>query len=184
MLEKKIVSFDIDGVLNNYPECWLSFLNQKLNITFRSIEEAKKILCSEQYDSIKKIYRLMGENSEFTVANSDMIKVVNSFYNAGFHVIISTSRPINSLNFPLLLNLTIQWLIEQGVQFSQVVYKDDTLSNHRHLLSNIQFHIDDEIKYIRVFRNFGVTAYLFNFSHDEYSEISCKELVELIDGKV
>ncbi|WP_353077510.1 hypothetical protein [Flavobacterium sp.] len=180
----KIVSFDIDGVLNNYPECWLLYLNNRLNFDFRSIEDAKNVLKKDLYDSIKKEYRLMGENSEFTLANHDMIKVVNSFYDAGFHVIISTSRPISSPIYPMLFNLTSQWLIDCGVQFSQLVHKDDTLTNHRHLFSKILFHIDDEMKYIKAFRDFGVSAYLFNFFDEHYSEISYEELVKLIKRKV
>jgi hypothetical protein len=180
MLNKKIVSFDIDGVLNNYPVCWLLYLNQQCNIEFSNIDDAKNVLNNDLYESIKKKYRLMGENSEFTLVNHDMIQVVNSFYNAGFQVIISTSRPINSPNFPQLFGLTHQWLVDQGLNFSELIYKDEVLTNHRQLISKIKFHVDDEIKYVRVFRSFGVSAYLFSFLHDKGSEISCEGLLELI----
>lgn len=181
MLNEKIVSFDIDGVLNNYPECWLLYLNQQVNIDFSSIDDAKNVLDSSLYDSIKRKYRIMGEKSEFTIANYQMLKVVNSFYNAGFHVIISTSRPINSPEFPLLFGLTTQWLVDQGLNFSQLVYKDEDLTNHRHLIGKIKFHVDDEIKYVKAFRSFGVSAYLFSLFNEYDCEISCEDLVELIE---
>ena len=180
MLNKKTVSFDIDGVLNNYPECWLSYLNKQANSDFSSIVHAKNLLNSNFYENIKEKYRLMGENSEFTIVNHKMIEVVNSFYNAGFQVIISTSRPIDSPNFPHLFNLTSKWLLDQGLNFSQLIYKNEDLTNHREIISKIKFHVDDEIKYIKAFRNLGVSAYLFSFLNEYNSEISYEELVELI----
>lgn len=180
MSNKNIVSIDIDGVLNNYPDCWLLYLNDQQNRNFESISHAKSILDKSEYDIIKNRYRLNGEISKYTKPNKEMIEVVNTYYNSGFEVIISTSRPINSPNYPLLFEQTEKWLSDQNIKFSQLIFKDEKLSNHTDLINHILFHIDDEFKYIKSFKNFNVTAYLFKSFNQYSSEISCEELVEKI----
>ena len=49
----KIWSFDIDGVLNDYPEVWLNYINIETNERFISKEEAKNSL-GESYWHIKR----------------------------------------------------------------------------------------------------------------------------------
>ena len=39
---KKIISFDIDGVLNDYPKCWVKYINVKMRTNFSSKTQAKK----------------------------------------------------------------------------------------------------------------------------------------------
>lgn len=172
MLLEKIVSFDIDGVLNNYPDCWLKYLNHRTQSEFENISRAKEILDENIYNLIKDEYRLMGENSIFTITNAKMIKLINKFYEDNYYVIISTSRPLMSSKYPNLYNLTYQWLKKEGVCFSELIYKDDTLSNHTHLLDRILFHLDDEIKYVDLFKKYKVNSFRYTYTENyDYSEL-------------
>ncbi|MCE4217581.1 hypothetical protein GD586_08975 [Pseudarcicella sp. GAP-15] len=176
---KRIVSFDIDGVLNNYPDCWLKYLNSRTHSSFKSIFIAKEKMDEELYISIKDEYRLMGEKSIFTISNKEMIQVINKFFDAGFYVIISTSRPLKSVKYPNLYDLTFDWLLNEGVKFSELIYKDDSLTNHRHLLDEILFHIDDESKYIDAFKKFDIQSYLYSFVDKQLCEISFNDLIKI-----
>lgn len=179
MYLKQIVSFDIDGVLNNYPDCWLMYLNQRTQSNFESIFIAKENVEVEIYKSIKDEYRLMGEKSIYTISNKEMITVINMFYDAGFHVIISTSRPLMSIKYPNLYKHTYNWLSNEGVKFSELIYKDDSLSNHSHLLDRILFHVDDENKYIEIFKKFDIKSYLYSFVDKDLCEISIADLIKI-----
>jgi hypothetical protein len=176
---KRIVSFDIDGVLNNYPDCWLKYLNEKTQLSFESIFIAKEKIEVEKYKSIKDEYRLMGENSTYTISNNEMVQVINKFHDAGFYVIISTSRPLISLKYPNLYNHTYSWLLNEGVKFSELIYKDESLSYHTHLLDRILFHIDDEKKYIDAFKKFDIKSFLYSFVNKQSSEISLNDLIKI-----
>ena len=42
--KKKVISFDIDGVLNDYPKCFVVYVNKVLHSNFKNIEQIKKKL--------------------------------------------------------------------------------------------------------------------------------------------
>jgi 5'(3')-deoxyribonucleotidase len=182
MYNRKIVSFDIDGVLNNYPKCWLDYLNLKSKSNFNTLDEAKFRLDENIYNSIKEDYRINGENSHFTIPNRKMIEVVNQFFDSEYTVIISTSRPINSTRYPDLYNSTFKWLTDEGVKFSKLLYKDLSLSNHIKILDKIIFHIDDEIKYIELFNNFKIKSYLYSYEEKNTNKITIEDLVKIINN--
>lgn len=179
MQNKKIVSFDIDGVLNNYPKCWVDYINFRLGTNFKKIDEAKFAIDNIIYDSIKEDYRLLGENTSFTIVNKDLINIINQFNKDNYFVIISTSRPINSSKYPDLYRMTFNWLEEIGVKFSQLIYKDENLTNHTHLLNDILFHIDDEIKYIELFKKFKIQSFLYSFEEFYLNSITIDDIIKI-----
>lgn len=178
---KSILSFDIDGVLNNYPNCWLDYLKERTGIRFESVLAAKEKIEGETYRSIKDDYRFLGENSTYTVVNREMIELINKFHDAGFLIIFSTSRPINSPKYPNLYNQTYSWLVNEGVQFSELIYKDKSLSNHSHLLDRVLFHIDDDKLYVDAFKEFNIKSYLYSYVGENLSEISICDLLKMKD---
>ena len=162
---RNIVSFDIDGVLNNYPHCWVKYLNKITGKDFNSKAEAKAALSIDDYDTIKNEYRLSGEVSEFTRVNLEMVELIREYHQRGYRIIISTSRPILSAQYPDLFHLTSSWLHYIGLPDFELLYKSVGLPDHIDIMSQILFHVDDETKFIEEFNNFNIKTFHYSFSN-------------------
>jgi hypothetical protein len=142
---KKIFSTDIDGVLNNYPICWLNYIKQEIGHEYKSTEKAKESLGDIVYSQIKSKYRKSEykENIAFSVeARSALIEISHM----GFEIVAATSRPIIDPEFPDLKEMTARWLKKNlGFQI-RVIHKNEN-ADFTDNLTNLKYHIDDELKY-------------------------------------
>ncbi len=154
-----VISFDIDGVLNDYPHCWLQYLNLRTKSTFNSKSAAIAILGNEAYSQIKSDYRHSDYKKNIPI-NESMKTLLNTLAEEGHRIIVSTSRPIYSPRYKLLENLTASWLKNNNVNFSKLTFKDEA---GKFIVENgIQVHIDDEIKYADIASERGAKAIIFN----------------------
>lgn len=156
---KKIVSIDIDGVLNYYPKPWLEYILLKTNLEFATKDEAKKRLGDNLYSQIKDKYRT-SSFKENLPANEESVAFLQKLSEAGFSIVISTSRPIENEKYPDLFQLTKRWLIKQNIPFEKILYKFDDNSFYEQL-GQVLFHVDDESKYANMLSKKGVKVYLF-----------------------
>jgi hypothetical protein len=135
---KIIISSDIDGVMNNYPICFLEYLEKYHNLVFETKEIAKSTLKLTQYKLLKSDYR----NSEFKYKISycnDIINLYKKFNKYGIPIIFSTSRPFKK--YPNMYDKTYKWLSLSGIHFNGLFPK--TIKTfHQHKITH---HIDDEL---------------------------------------
>jgi hypothetical protein len=169
---KKYISLDIDGVLNFYPDCWLEFLFLQAGVWYKTKEEAKNKLGLNNYKLYKDQYRRSEFKANLPVRN-EWISIANQFVKSGFEVIISTSRPIMSEKYPLLYDLTWQWLMKNDLKFSSIIFKDESLTYHSHIKNEILFHVDDEVKYAQAFVENGIDTFLFS-QNDQFGKMDDK----------
>ena len=80
MSNKRIVTCDIDGVLTDYPKCWLDFLQEKTGVLYDSTIEAKEK--EPNYSHYKYLYR-------------------ESNYKATLPILESNKYALNQLGFSL-----------------------------------------------------------------------------------
>ncbi|MBR1368144.1 hypothetical protein RJ53_01005 [Methanocalculus chunghsingensis] len=149
----KIITCDIDGVLNDYPLCWIKYVNNELSADFLTKEEIKSTIGHSDYDNIKDKYRW----SEFKAnlkCNRNMVNVLQLLKKQGYLIMIVTSRPIgNKMKYPLLEDLTLNWLKKNRIPCDKLYYKfDDALFNELEE-NEIVLHIDDEIDQGYAFSN-------------------------------
>ena len=141
------VSFDIDGVISDYPRFYLEFIFQKTGESVANIYQAKQVLGQIKYNEIKTEYRKSKEKYSIPI-RAELIDLSNTIYGMGGTVFINSRRPFNE--FPQMLNKTNEWLSKNGINFESVNSK--TLENL--VNQNCIFHIDDEpedaIKIIRL----------------------------------
>ena len=134
-----IISFDIDGVINNYPICFILFVNNLLNADFTSIEEIKMF---EDYKTLKHIYRLSDYKYNVEI-DSEIRDVINELYN-NFQIKIFTSRPFH--NYSEMYNRTKLWLDKNNVLYDGLFSKN--LENFT--IRNVLIHLDDETNHIKL----------------------------------
>jgi hypothetical protein len=154
------VSFDIDGIMNNYPICWIDYIGKELNKNFSQLttEEIKIKVGLQLYNRIKDNYR----NSDYKANldfNLDAKILSDDIISEGYKIIVSTSRPITSKKYPNLRANTELWLQKNNFHFDILIDKNYELAQSN-LYENIIFHIDDEYKYALQYANQGVKSFI------------------------
>jgi hypothetical protein len=145
MKTELLFSVDIDGVLNDYPYCWLEFILINTGLKFTTINEAKNNLGRDRYIEIKSNYRssIYKENLPFA---KDGVKFLNLITTLGFKIVVATSRPIKDKKYPDLHGLTMRWLNKNNINPLHLVFKNLEVSFVDEI-RDIKYHIDDELKY-------------------------------------
>ena len=138
---KKIVTCDIDGVLTDYPMCWLKFLQKKCGTLYNSTDEAKEK--EPNYSHYKDLYRESNYKATLPIIESNK-QALNKLVEK-YDIIFVTSRPLNNEKYPLLKENTCNWLRDNGLKFKDLIFKDESAKFLEQL--NFAFHIDDEEKY-------------------------------------
>lgn len=185
---KKIITCDIDGVLTDYPFCWLKYLQEKCGVLYQTTEEAKKH--EQKYTIYKKMYRQ--SNYKACLPINECNKNALNQLALQYDIIFTTSRPINDDEYPMLRTNTYNWLLNNGLKFKELRFKDkngDFLDD-----LDIEFHIDDEITYVnavaeklkRTSKDRNSRVYLINDKYEldglDKSIIIVKNIQEIVDS--
>lgn len=118
IINKKIVSFDIDGVLNNYPKCFVDYVNLKKK-KFKSINVLKKKIGLKNYKIIKDKYRRSNYKYNLEI-NPKLISIVNKI-SKKYNLLISSSRPFNK--YKKMYRRTHLWLKKNNINNFNLVHK-------------------------------------------------------------
>ncbi len=159
------MTLDIDGVLNNYPKCWLDFIELKTGKAFNSLKEAKEHLGEKDYRLIKFDYRTSGYKKELPV-NPLAKEFTQNLKSNGYTIVVSTSRPFK--DFPKLESLTEEWLRLNQIQFDYLESKNEALLEKH---PSIQFHVDDELDHALFFLRKNIDVYIVKRSDIDYGNV-------------
>ena len=151
-----LISLDIDGVLTDYPRCWLLYLNQELGTAFTEREEARATIGEEAYRKIKDQYRVSDYKASLPLKDG-----AKQFYDTlvarGFAVWISTSR------LPVSRALTETWLERNGIRYEAFIHKPKILDeSFARSLTDVSLHVDDEMRNVEYLIAHGVPAILLS----------------------
>ena len=168
---KKICYLDIDGVLNNYPKCWLDFLREKLlsedsrtqYITW-DLNRAKHNIPYQIYKNMKWEYRESGYKENIP-ADPNAETLCDRLKAMGFHICIITSRPVKE--HPSLFKQTVRWLDKRRIEYDDLIFDEDkhiaVLKRYPHL----KFGVEDHRYYANLVASWGYKMYLID---NEYNQ--------------
>lgn len=102
---KKAV-IDIDGVLNNYPQTFIDFINDSFATDFKTLKEIKQTIPYDKYKELKEAYRMSAykNNASPKEGAKELLEYLHS---KRYLIYIITARPLFKYN---LLENTILWL--------------------------------------------------------------------------
>jgi hypothetical protein len=155
----KFVVFDIDGILNDYPQNVVRYFNN-LGYDYNSVTEFKDADI-QLYNSIKKKFRITGEERNCKVS-ADGVELLKNAKAAGYGIILLTARPYHKIT--RLFFDTLYWLNDSNIEFDYIFFAQN---KEEYLIKNfnpeqIQCVIDDQIENVnRLSRTFK-TFMLFN----------------------
>lgn len=171
----KTVTLDIDGVLNDYPDCWLEYISLQKNKRYQTIEEAKADLGPDTYAEIKNSYRSSGYKSKLQVKAfaSDFTKVLKD---KGYRIIVATSRPFHS--YPELEKLTFDWLVNNNILFDSLQRKNDQLLVN---YPQVAFHVDDELDHVIFYLEKNVNVFIVKRKDIQYADYEKYSSLRFVD---
>lgn len=155
--DKKICAVDIDGILSDYPKCFIDWVNENGNLDFK-IEtmkdfrrEPKKLL------EMKHLYRVSRTKRNLPVKNN-VVNAMKKLKNEGYHIIILTTRPAKK--YSKLYIDTLVWLENNRIPFDYLKFvEEEKFATIIHDFSIIKFMIEDEEDNIRKIRRAGIKVY-------------------------
>lgn len=160
LLNKPVVIFDIDGVINNFPYCFLEWANKQNNSNFESIDEMKDCLDLKTYRDLKTAYRLSGEKRKQPV-NYDTIKLMNILKEKNETIILFTNRPVTK--YKVIYTDTIYWLRDNKIPFDAIYWSDLQRKEDIYKLKfKIKFIVEDDINNAKNFNHEGHLVFLLN----------------------
>lgn len=143
-----VISFDIDGTLNNYPKCFVDFVNQKVDLEYQSLDQVRS---RSDYKELKHLYRISGcEN----IVMDEMVREIVNKLHCNFQIKIFTKRPFS--DYPKMYNSTLRWLDKNDLLHDGVYPK--TVENFKR--SNVRIHVDDEFEHIQELLCFRETNFV------------------------
>jgi len=91
-MQKPVAIIDIDGILTDYPNCFLYWVSDKYGTMYESIEKMQDSMTIEEYNSIKHEYRISGVKATLPV-KEDALRLLELLNDLGYYIWIVSSRP-------------------------------------------------------------------------------------------
>lgn len=113
-----IVGVDIDGVLNDYPEHFLSHVAEEVGRE-ETLAELRKIVGVKRYNELKDAYRQSGAKREQGVKPGAK-ELLDGIRSAGGTVVLLSKRPY--WRFSRIYADTLEWLELNGLRFDAVLF--------------------------------------------------------------
>lgn len=170
--ETEVILFDIDGVINNYPVCYLDWLKRKKSLEFSSLEEMKSKTDFKTYENLKSEYRLSGEKRKQPV-NEDTVKLMRILKENGNTLVLFTNRPVSK--FKVIYPDTLYWLKNNNIPFDAIYWSDYNQKEDIYKLKfRIKYIVEDNIDNAKNFVHENYTVYLLNKDYNQDNFVNSK----------
>jgi hypothetical protein len=162
---KEVIVFDIDGVINNFPDCFLEWANKKQNTVFQTVEGMKEELDLKTYQELKVAYRLSGEKRTQLV-NQETLKLMNYFKDQSETIVLFTNRPVSK--YKVIFADTLYWLHQNNIPFEAIYWSDFQRKEDIYKLKfKIKFIVEDNLDNAKNFIHEGHLVFLLDKEYNE-----------------
>lgn len=162
--KRKVIIFDIDGVINNYPICLFEWAKKKFGIKYKVGDDLRNKVDLKTYNEIKESYRLSGEKRNLPV-NEGIVSVMRKLKGRGETLILYTIRPI--LKYKRIFSDTLYWLKKNRIPFDAIFWSDYHKEDIYELGMKIKFIVDDDRRNAMLFNHEGYKVFLINNSYNQ-----------------
>lgn len=136
----KIVGIDIDGVLGDYHPWFLKFADDIFGFKFDTIESLKEKLGTEQYETVKSMYRQSGRKAYMPVKEG-AVELTKKLKEKGYQIIILTARPYKK--YSRIYPDTLEFLKKNDIQFDAIIWDRKKHVKIIKEFPNLEFMIED-----------------------------------------
>jgi len=161
---EEVVVFDIDGVINNYPDCFVDWVNINKKTSFKSLGNIKCQMNIEEYEKTKEEYRLSGDK-RFQPINVDTVETITKLKSLRYKIVLYTVRPVNT--YKRIYSDTLQWLNTNNIRFDSIYWSDYSKEDFYKLGLKIKFVVDDTLSNVVLFSKEGIKTYLLDKDYNK-----------------
>ena len=175
--DTQVVVFDIDGVINNFPICFLDWIRSKKQIDFETVEELKSSIHLQQYEELKTEYRLSGEKRRLPV-NQETLSLMRQLKKQGETIILFTNRPVSK--YKIIATDTLYWLRTNKIPFEAIYWSDfERKEDIYRLKFRIKFIVEDSLDNAKNFNREGHRVFLLDKSYNQDSNYKSDLLIRI-----
>jgi hypothetical protein len=151
-----VAVIDIDGVLNDYPICFINWVEEKYGH-----EMVKQIMKDRaSYEEVKDDYRASGAKRTLWVntTSRDALKVLKA---KGIPIVLLTDRPY--MKIKRISYDTMAWLDSNDIPYDYLFWSQGQSKTHiAKKVKSVAFVVDDKPKTCDQFYELGIRTYLFD----------------------
>lgn len=178
-LTKPVALIDLDGVLADFHEGFITWMNARMRLYSPVMDRLQKIrktrefinatslgVSISEWESITHEFRTTGQFGMLPVMPHAQ-EFVQFCQDQGCHVVAVTSRPIDQ--YPNIYDDTVEWFANHQMKVDKIWWgpnKAEKLASVKHLIPDIQFAVDDDDRYIEQFYSYGVQQ-IYWYRHGE-----------------
>lgn len=167
----KVCIFDIDGVLNYYPDCWVDFVNKRYGKSFSNLNEMKDTLSYNQYRMTKHEYRT-SRAKMFLKVRARAASVLGKLHDLGYYIIVVTARPLSA--YPDLMIQTTEWLKKNCLQYDNLFFSEKKHLAILKYFPEVDFVVEDNRRNANDMSGYAKKVFLVD---NEYNSGETKENV-------
>jgi uncharacterized HAD superfamily protein len=175
-----IAGIDIDGVLCEYPDDFISFANETLgkNLPLKPLDSdlgSYLGLSRKEYLDLKHLYRLSGRKRTLKVKDGAKEFLLELKKN-GYSIVLLTARPCDK--YADVYVDTVEWLRLNEIPYDAIIYgeaKEEKLLKEFDDLNRISFFLDDEFSNSKRVASIGCESYWMRSDHSESDLSNCGE---------
>jgi len=172
-IQKKCV-FDIDGVLNYYPNTWIEFANERAQRNCKTLDELKNGLSYITYKRIKEEYRECGIKETFKV-RENALELLTLLKEKDFYILVVTARPISKCNS--LMAQTTNWLKKNNLPYDNIFFSEKKHLSILEYFNDIEFVVEDNRAYANDIAKHNYKVFLLD---NDYNQGDINHLVRRI----
>jgi len=175
--EQKVCSIDVDGILVNYPFCWIEFINKKSDNNFSNLSEAKKGLSYSEYRILKIQYRESGAKATLPVIKGAS-KFVKILQENGFKVILMTARPYRKHR--RIWKDTMEWLKTNNINPDGMIWQKEKHWSVLQEFPYMSFMVEDNAEIANQVARIGYKVYVLDNEYNKQKlEKNCSRVFSL-----
>jgi len=170
-----VAIIDIDGVLNDYPQCFYRWIevNHGKGMLEGILQDRSR------YEIMKDEYRESGAKRKLPV-NMDSRGALRILKDRGVPIILLTDRPY--MKIKRVAYDTMAWLDSFGIPYDYLFWSYGQSKTHiAKKVKSVAFVVDDKPKTCQQFHNIGVRAYLFDFEGTQFEQHPFKTIKSMYE---
>lgn len=188
---RKVVICDIDGVLSDYPESFLKYVEEEerlLHNDFHATSECTNLdlyqllegqVPSSLLKEYKHRYRSGGLIKQEKV-NEDTREFLHRCKDKGYYLVLLTSRPFDT--YKCLFVDTYSWLVDNGIEFDMLLHDSKKRDKVSKILetSDIEVIIDDDPRLVNNLKGLDKLNKILLVDRPYNQEYECSGKVERV----
>lgn len=166
---KPVAIFDIDGTLNDFPEKWVSFINEQLLTKYYvdDLFDLPRFINYETYEQLK--HDFFERHFDTIQINPEAPKVLSELKARGVVIVLLSAKPVK--RYKRLLHNEISKLMNAGIPFDIIIYDREKGLRIMKDFPKVLFAVEDDPRQAEDIARYGIRALLIKKPYNENTKV-------------